>query len=585
MDESTTFDDESNATESRRSDTGMSREGEDRFAMSRNFLATDKVPDTIFGIPVVSNEDDYTPEDLAFFREHPEAGGYYDMGEGTPEDGTEEGAPTQADEAGDANPYADMTVRQKLDKADELLKRWEGTDRYDALKKRVDEMHAKYGQPVQQPGTSYLQKAEEATPWIKQGIFTLYNIAAGGGGTDMGVSQALRKAHDAYQIASQSVVQTGRNKIAEFVADAGKQAAAGVGEGTLKEAGFAREVAANLGHRGDLVLKQGAEGATEQAANLYKGANDMKKTATGLEETARAAKATASRQARVKAMNHVIDTGYQQTLKTAARKAGLKAAAKVGVKLGTSAVASSVGPAAIAAGAVESAVRQGADLADTMKNTGATWSDVGKATGDVFTTKQGWKNLGWGLLGSLKDVASSVTFGVVDGGDKLRERMMDAKGGKTKKRGKYPGVSNNPGNVEKHERRTDKTLFDGEIGGGVRPKRFANFSDPVSGLNATADVLARRANELDRNSVPFTIENYVPNYAPASENDVEGYIGNVSRYSGIARNTTMDRWNVDDMARLLRAVVRFESGYPHSEWFTDDEYKAAARRISEGATD
>lgn len=49
-----------------------------------NFLATDKVPDTIFGIPVVSRREDYTEEDIAFFREHPEAGGYYSMGdEGT----------------------------------------------------------------------------------------------------------------------------------------------------------------------------------------------------------------------------------------------------------------------------------------------------------------------------------------------------------------------------------------------------------------------------------------------------------------------------------------------------------------------
>lgn len=75
---------------------------DDRFSMSRNFLATDKVPDTIFGIPVVSRDEDYTPEDIAFFHEHPEAGGYYDLGEGSPEDGTEEGMPTQADAAGNA---------------------------------------------------------------------------------------------------------------------------------------------------------------------------------------------------------------------------------------------------------------------------------------------------------------------------------------------------------------------------------------------------------------------------------------------------------------------------------------------------
>lgn len=42
-----------------------------------NFLATDNVPETLFGVPVVTQ--DYTPEDLAFFKAHPEAGGYYEI--------------------------------------------------------------------------------------------------------------------------------------------------------------------------------------------------------------------------------------------------------------------------------------------------------------------------------------------------------------------------------------------------------------------------------------------------------------------------------------------------------------------------
>lgn len=45
------------------------------------FLATDDVPETLFGIPVITKETGYTEKDLAFFRDHPEAGGYYDMGE------------------------------------------------------------------------------------------------------------------------------------------------------------------------------------------------------------------------------------------------------------------------------------------------------------------------------------------------------------------------------------------------------------------------------------------------------------------------------------------------------------------------
>ena len=44
-----------------------------------NFLATDKVPDTVFGIPVAQDPQAYTEEDLAFFKDHPEAAGYYQL--------------------------------------------------------------------------------------------------------------------------------------------------------------------------------------------------------------------------------------------------------------------------------------------------------------------------------------------------------------------------------------------------------------------------------------------------------------------------------------------------------------------------
>ena len=63
-----------------------------------NFLATDKVPDTIFGIPIVSRREDYTKADIAFFREHPEAGGYYDMGDGEGEEPPEGPEPTPPEE-------------------------------------------------------------------------------------------------------------------------------------------------------------------------------------------------------------------------------------------------------------------------------------------------------------------------------------------------------------------------------------------------------------------------------------------------------------------------------------------------------
>ncbi len=70
-----------------------------RFAVGGRLFSGDRVPDTIFGIPIVSDEADYTEEDLAFFQKHPEAGGYYDMGEdASPDDGSDEGAPVQLDD-------------------------------------------------------------------------------------------------------------------------------------------------------------------------------------------------------------------------------------------------------------------------------------------------------------------------------------------------------------------------------------------------------------------------------------------------------------------------------------------------------
>ena len=75
----------------------MARNYGERFGGMRNFLATDEVPKTLFGVPIVSDPDEYTDADLAFFRKNPEAGGYYDLGsedpwDATPDDGTPEGA-------------------------------------------------------------------------------------------------------------------------------------------------------------------------------------------------------------------------------------------------------------------------------------------------------------------------------------------------------------------------------------------------------------------------------------------------------------------------------------------------------------
>lgn len=93
-----------------------------RFDISRNFLATDKVPDSIFGYPIVSRKEDYTPEDVEFFRAHPEAGGYYDLGDGGDgEQGAEGGGDSimerirrRAGEAAEVLDYAGSRIERGL---------------------------------------------------------------------------------------------------------------------------------------------------------------------------------------------------------------------------------------------------------------------------------------------------------------------------------------------------------------------------------------------------------------------------------------------------------------------------------------
>ena len=72
--------------------------GKSRHRHFVNFLATDKVLDSIFGIPVVQDESQYTEKDLEFFRRNPKAAGFYDLGD----EKVDEDVPQQATGAGNS---------------------------------------------------------------------------------------------------------------------------------------------------------------------------------------------------------------------------------------------------------------------------------------------------------------------------------------------------------------------------------------------------------------------------------------------------------------------------------------------------
>ena len=164
------------------------------------------------------------------------------------------------------------------------------------------------------------------------------------------------------------------------------------------------------------------------------------------------------------------------------------------------------------------------------------------------------------------------------GGDEGEEPESQGTIGAGKTRGAYPGSLNNPGNVEKRRERRP-----GEVDS--PHERWAKFATPQDGLREMADAIRQIADvKLAEAGKDFTIRNFAEVYAPrrnrkgAKENDTDRYIRDVSSYSGLDADAPLTR-DVDSMAKLLRTVVRFESGYPHSQWFTDDEYRDAAGKL------
>ena len=99
------------------------------------------------------------------------------------------------------------------------------------------------------------------------------------------------------------------------------------------------------------------------------------------------------------------------------------AALNAGTSAAVAAPYAALGAGMLAAGGVHSALTQGAELLDTMRATGASWRDVGAALKDVFTTRQGWKDLGRGLLGSTADAVIPIVGPKV--GDRIRDGMGD----------------------------------------------------------------------------------------------------------------------------------------------------------------
>ncbi|MBQ2437780.1 MAG: hypothetical protein II265_06820, partial [Clostridia bacterium] len=455
----------------------------DRFSVSRNFLATDKVPDSIFGIPVVSKAQDYTPADREFFRRYPEAGGYYDLGDG--------GASRQgAQAAGSAQ--ADPWRLNAEEQAEYDRVKAAGREAFvRGINERIAEARAS-------GDASRILKARKEALYLSRRFGLDYSAKATG-----------RHVVPDYLTVRDGWIQTGRPNVEVMPMDGGPDryrytAAVDLDSPRVRQdpgryasrivnTDFYDRMAKANPVKGTPRYEDGETVPTYRHVSTYDGTEDF---------------------------GVALPKAEQEHLN--ARSIGYGRAKSRKAKLDKGRVARA-----------ERAVKILQRRAEARR-----------------------------------DATSLPGLAVV---------RQDSMGGKTRKA--YPGSLNNPGNVEK---RKDRRA--GEVDS--PHERWAKFGTPQEGLNAVADVLRQIADvKLAERNLPFTIRNYAEVYAPRNENDTDKYIRNISTYSGIDADTELDRRNVEQMSKLLRNVVRFESGYPHSQWFTDDEYNTAAELLWEGAFD
>ena len=154
-------------------------------------------------------------------------------------------------------------------------------------------------------------------------------------------------------------------------------------------------------------------------------------------------------------------------------------------------------------------------------------------------------------------------------------------------RGAYPGAWNNPGNV-----RPGEVVYDGETGivlGAVSKTPFLTFKTPQNGL----DAMGQSIGQMVRVKIPekygkdgkFTLGNLISIYAPANDkNDPDEYAKFVSELTGIGLDDELRLDDAKTMSKMLKAMVRKDSGEPHSSWFGDGNYLKAAKKMLVPAT-
>jgi len=167
----------------------------------------------------------------------------------------------------------------------------------------------------------------------------------------------------------------------------------------------------------------------------------------------------------------------------------------------------------------------------------------------------------WGVLKEkVKPVASHVS-------DALKS-VAPTPGDSSQPRGIR---NNNPGNINYGEFARSQGSTGAEAAG-----RFAVFQTAQDGLNALGALLrSYAARGID------TIRSIISKYAPAGENNTEGYIANVAKRLGFGSDAHLNLSDPRLLAGLEQAIVQFENG---KNPYSSDMYSSAANRAIGGAS-
>lgn len=124
--------------------------------------------------------------------------------------------------------------------------------------------------------------------------------------------------------------------------------------------------------------------------------------------------------------------------------------------------------------------------------------------------------------------------------------------------------NNNPGNIDFNQAAFDRDRWLGEVGlEEHRHARFTTFKTPEHGIRALCRILLTYQKKYDL----YTVDGMIHRWAPAHENDTEGYVGHVCAEMNVEpHQRVVLKESPDMLERMTRVIILHENGeQPYSD--------------------